>query len=229
MKRKGFLIAVIILICLCFSGCLTSDDAPNPATASTSAVIEPTTGPASEPATEPATQPTTEPATESATQSTTEPATEPATQPTTEPATEPATQPTTEPATEPATQPTTEPPHIHNFSAATCTEPKTCSCGATDGEPNGHSWKDTTCLEPQTCTVCGAGSGLPAGHVFTNGKCISCGASDPDYTSEIMVWIPTRGGKKHHTRATCSNMIDPEYVTQTEAESRGFTPCKKCH
>ena len=44
-----------------------------------------------------------------------------------------------------------------------------------------------------------------------------------------MVWIPTKGGTKHHTKASCSNMIDPEQVTQAEAESRGFTPCKKCH
>lgn len=48
-------------------------------------------------------------------------------------------------------------------------------------------------------------------------------------SQEEMVWIPTKGGTKYHTKASCSNMIDPEQVTQAEAESRNFTPCKKCH
>ncbi len=47
--------------------------------------------------------------------------------------------------------------------------------------------------------------------------------------SETMVWIPTNGGKKYHTYAGCSNMKNPEQVTQSEAEDLGFTPCKRCH
>lgn len=50
---------------------------------------------------------------------------------------------------------------------------------------------------------------------------------DSEY--EVMVWIPTKGGKKYHTYAGCSNMDDPEYVTKEEAEELGFTPCKRCH
>lgn len=46
---------------------------------------------------------------------------------------------------------------------------------------------------------------------------------------EEMVWIPTRGGKKYHNRSTCSGMIDPDYVTVSQAERKGFTPCKKCY
>ena len=42
--------------------------------------------------------------------------------------------------------------HIHNFSAATCTEPKTCECGETEGEALGHKWVDGV------CSVCGAES-----------------------------------------------------------------------
>lgn len=137
--------------------------------------------------------------------------------------------PTTEPTTAPTTAPTTEPPHMHSFSAATCTAPKTCSCGATEGEANGHNWKDATCSDPKICTVCGTTSGLTAGHNFSNGKCTTCGKADPDYNHETMVWIPTNGGTKYHTHAGCSNMEDPEQVTQSEAESRGFTPCKRCH
>ena len=146
-----------------------------------------------------------------------------------DPTTEHTTESIAEPATEPATAPTTEPPHTHSFSAATCTTPKTCSCGATEGDANGHNWKDATCSDPKICTVCGTTSGLTAGHNFSNGKCTTCGKADPDYNHETMVWIPTNGGTKYHTHAGCSNMEDPEQVTQSEAESRGFTPCKRCH
>ena len=151
------------------------------------------------------------------------------TTPTNETTTTPTTESSTTPTIEPTIAPTTEPPHTHSFSAATCTAPKTCSCGATEGEANGHNWKDATCSDPKTCTVCGTTSGLTAGHNFSNGKCTTCGKADPDYNHETMVWIPTNGGTKYHTHAGCSNMEDPEQVTQSEAESRGFTPCKRCH
>ena len=151
------------------------------------------------------------------------------TTPTNETTTTPTTESSTTPTIEPTTAPTTEPPHTHSFSAATCTAPKTCSCGATEGEANGHNWKDATCSDPKICTVCGTTSGLTAGHNFSNGKCTTCGKADPDYNHETMVWIPTNGGTKYHTHAGCSNMEDPEQVTQSEAESRGFTPCKRCH
>ena len=119
--------------------------------------------------------------------------------------------------------------HTHDFSAATCTEPKICSCGATEGAANGHSWEEATCTDPKACTVCGTTSGFAADHNFLNGKCTICEQSEIDYNSETMVWIPTDGGIKYHTHAGCSNMEDPEYVTQSEAESRGFTPCQKCY
>ena len=152
-----------------------------------------------------------------------------ATEGTRAPTEEPTTAPIIKPTTNPATEPSTEPPHTHNFSAATCTAPKTCSCGTTEGKPNGHNWKDATCSDPKTCTVCGTTSGLTAGHNFSNGKCTICGKADPDYNHTTMVWIPTNGGTKYHTHAGCSNMEDPEQVTQSEAESRGFTPCKRCY
>lgn len=131
--------------------------------------------------------------------------------------------------TEATTAPSTEPIHTHNYRSATCTDPKTCSCGATEGTANGHTWKDATCSEPKTCTTCGATSGLTAGHTFNNGKCTSCGKQDPNYVSVTMVWIPTNGGQKYHSKASCSNMDNPKQVTKSEAESLGFTPCKKCY
>lgn len=47
--------------------------------------------------------------------------------------------------------------------------------------------------------------------------------------SGSMVWIPTKGGIKYHSNAECSNMIEPVYVSVTEAALKGFTPCSKCH
>lgn len=57
--------------------------------------------------------------------------------------------------------------HTHEWKAATCAEPKTCSiCGDTEGGPLGHDWKDATCTEPKTCSRCGKTEGSPAGHDF---------------------------------------------------------------
>lgn len=51
-----------------------------------------------------------------------------------------------------ATDPPATTPHIHSYSAATCTSPKTCRiCGKTEGTAAGHSY-DTA----GTCTKCGA-------------------------------------------------------------------------
>ena len=135
--------------------------------------------------------------------------------------------------TEPTKRPTAnqEQPsaHIHKYSPATCTAPKTCSCGATEGKATGHSWTSATCTSPKTCTVCNTTSGKTAGHTFYNGNCSSCGKTDPDYVRVTMVWIPTNGGSKYHSRSGCSNMDNPDYVTKSQAESLGFTPCKKCY
>lgn len=51
----------------------------------------------------------------------------------------------------------------------------------------------------------------------------------PTQTQEEMVWIPTKGGTKYHSRSNCSNMIDPDYVTKSYAISQGFDACKRCH
>ena len=122
----------------------------------------------------------------------------------------------------------TEAPHTHDFAAATCTSPKTCSCGVTEGKAVGHQWKDATCSEPKTCSVCNETSGKTAGHKFSKGKCTTCGKDDPDYEEETMVWIP-KSGTKYHSRASCSGMKDPKEITKSKAESKGYTPCAKCN
>lgn len=35
--------------------------------------------------------------------------------------------------------------HTHTYTAATCTKPKTCSCGATSGKALGHNYKEGVC------------------------------------------------------------------------------------
>lgn len=172
---------------------------------------------------------------------------------TTVPITEPVTEPTSESATEPTTE-ETQPVHIHDFSPATCTTPKICAaCGKKEGKPAAHSWQDATCLTPKTCTVCGKVSGKTGshswqaatcaaaktcavcgkttgaalGHDYSDGICKICGVSAPE--DAIMVWVPTKSGKKYHSKPDCSNMSDPKQITQEEAEEQGFTPCKKCH
>lgn len=52
--------------------------------------------------------------------------------------------------------------------------------------------------------------------------------TDTRSTNSQMVWIPIHGGQKFHSKSSCSGMIDPQQVTRSQAESLGFTPCKKC-
>lgn len=60
----------------------------------------------------------------------------------------------------------------HTFTAATCTEPETCTrCGMTQGEPLGHVYSDPTCTEREICMRCGERSGEPLGHVFLPATC----------------------------------------------------------
>ena len=196
---------------------VSADTSAESAVAQTNAQTDETT-------TDPVTTGVTEPATTTVTETTAT-----ATQAATTPPSELDSEPTTEPTAAPDTEEITEPPHTHSFSDATCTAPKTCPCGETEGEANGHAWNNATCSAPKTCSVCGATEGTAVSHSFSNGNCKECGAEDPNYTKETMVWIPTKGGTKYHSNSECSNMENPEYVTQSEAESRGYTACKKCY
>ena len=44
-----------------------------------------------------------------------------------------------------------------------------------------------------------------------------------------LVWVPTNGGTKYHSRAGCGKMKDPKQVSKETAEANGYTPCKRCH
>jgi len=54
--------------------------------------------------------------------------------------------------------------HIHNWSNATCTMPRVCECGETEGNPLGHQWQNATCTQAKTCTRCGMTEGRELGH-----------------------------------------------------------------
>lgn len=53
----------------------------------------------------------------------------------------------------------------HEWQAATCDTPKTCSlCQVTEGEALGHTWADATCETAKTCTACNKTEGEALGH-----------------------------------------------------------------
>lgn len=92
--------------------------------------------------------------------------------------------------------------HVHEYSDATCTNPQICSCGETQGSALGHSFGE-------------------------DGVCTRCSAVESEV--DDYVWISTKGGKKYHSHAYCSNMSDPELVTEEEAIDLGFEKCKRCY
>ena len=77
--------------------------------------------------------------------------------------------------------------------------------------------------------LCDKTDGSALGHNYKDGKCTRCNKTDPNDNSQVMVWIPTNGGTKYHSKSNCSNMKDPQKMTKQEAIDMGYEPCKKCH
>lgn len=62
--------------------------------------------------------------------------------------------------------------HEHDWLAATCTAPKTCSvCGETEGDALGHRWKGADCTHPLTCERCKKTEGSAEGHAWIKATC----------------------------------------------------------
>ena len=106
------------------------------------------------------------------------------------------------------------PTHTHTFAAATCTTPKTCSCGLTEGTAVGHSWQDATYTVAKKCSTCGATDGAPLekpgeenyhGHVYTGGS----------------------SSKKFHYEANCAGKNSHE-ITWEDVTKRNLGPCGTC-
>ena len=82
----------------------------------------------------------------------------------------------------------------HEWQAASCTAPKTCSlCQTTDGEALGHTWVDATCDSPKTCTGCKITEGEALGHSWVDATCTA--------PKTCSVCQKTEGDKLDHTLA----------------------------
>ena len=66
--------------------------------------------------------------------------------------------------------------HAHSYSNATCTSPKRCSCGVTEGKALGHQFSLATCTTPKTCSRCGKTEGKASEHNYKEGICTVCNA-----------------------------------------------------
>lgn len=57
------------------------------------------------------------------------------------------------------------------------------------------------------------------------------GVTVPDHeeTEGNLVWVPTNGGKKYHSKSGCSGMENPMQVTLETAMANGYTACKRCY
>lgn len=130
--------------------------------------------------------------------------------------------------------------HTHLFNAATCTSPKTCSCGATEGAANGHKWKSATCTDPKTCSECGTTEGAAAGHSWKDAtytspkKCSVCGTTEgnpaevpgkENYHGHVYTGGST--SKKYHYEQACPGKNSHE-ITWEDVERRGLGPCGTC-
>lgn len=66
-----------------------------------------------------------------------------------------------------------------------------------------------------------------------NTESVSSGSAVTVPTSEDtqgnLVWVPVKGGKKYHSKPSCSNMVEPMQVTVEHAVANGYTPCKRCY
>ena len=130
--------------------------------------------------------------------------------------------------------------HTHNFAAATCTLPKTCSCGATSGSAKGHSFSAATCTSPQICYVCGTKNGTVKDHTwkaasYTEPKtCTSCGKKEgsalevpnkENYHGHV--YTGGDNSKSYHYEAQCAGKYSHE-ITWDEVTRRNLKPCGTC-
>ncbi len=130
--------------------------------------------------------------------------------------------------------------HIHNFSSATCTAPKTCSCGTTEGRAKGHTWTSATCNSPKICSSCNATEGSIGEHswkdaTYTSPKtCTVCGATEGNSLDvpgkenyHGHVYTGGDSSTKYHYESNCAGKYSHE-ITWDDVERRGLDPCGTC-
>ncbi len=74
-------------------------------------------------------------------------------------------------------QPTCTEDGVRAFVCSLCGDTNTESIAST-----GHDWIAATCTKPRTCSRCGKTEGSALQHTFENGRCVACGVSAPTYT-----------------------------------------------
>jgi hypothetical protein len=235
-------IGIIVLVVLMFATFPNSDTTTN-SNVSNESSVPVAQGSNIESVNESSTQSVIESSAEVVDELTSQPAIEPSVEVTTESATQSKVESITEHSTESTTESKTEASkaeHIHKYKAATCTVPKTCSCGETIGNAKGHSWKDATCTSPKTCTLCNTTKGSAAGHswkdaTYTSPKtCTACGTTKGDPLDvpgkenyHGHVYTGGEYSKKYHYESDCAGKNSHE-ITWDEVERRGLGPCGTC-
>ena len=93
----------------------------------------------------------------------------------------------------------------HQWSEATCTEPKKCTlCGAKDGVALGHVLKEATCVTYKICSVCGEKFDNNYGkHSYVNGVCSACGKNE----------VEVRFTQSGSIAVTSFNGVNYDYIT----------------
>lgn len=117
----------------------------------------------------------------------------------------------------------------HDYAPATCTEPKKCACGATEGSALGHDWSDANGV----CKVCGA----TCEHKTVNVECIctTCGALAHSWTyAEGVATCPNceltcsehTWGEDGHCTVCNYTCVDHIWSAEDEACSVCGKPCE---
>lgn len=92
--------------------------------------------------------------------------------------------------------------HQHEWQDATCLAPKTCACGATEGEALGHTpGEEATCTAAQICTVCNAELAPVKDH--TPGKEATCDTAQKCTVCKVVLAEAT-GVHTPGAEATCN-------------------------
>ena len=113
----------------------------------------------------------------------------------------------------------------HNYAAATCTAPKTCTaCGTTSGSALGHSYSSSV-TKAATCTTAGT-------RKYTCSRCSnsyteSIAATGHSYSSKVTAPTCTAQGYTTYTCSSCSDSYKDNYTDATGHSYVGST-CSGC-
>ena len=155
----------------------------------------------------------------------------PTVKPTATPTTKPTVMPSAKPTSKPTVNPTSTPVPVStstsiNEKAESDTEPTAAPTTAPTAEPTTVPTPISTQVPTSAPTV--APTPAPTPEPIQESPSIDSKPEPQPEENSQMVWIPN-SGTKYHSHSSCSNMENPTQVTVSEAQSLGFTPCKKCY